>query len=276
VKLDMSTAFHPQSDGQTERTNRTLEQYLRHYISHNQDDWDLLLTAAEFAYNNAQSASTRLSPFEVCNGRSPMVSPVLLDSGLLTETGNPTADDFASTFSRLLGSARDNLHLAQQHQAEQANKTRTPLSFKVGDKVLLSTENYSTAVLAKASPKLTARFIGPYEILSSVSKGAYQIKVPTAMKIHPVIPVSALKAFVANPPEFSNRDPPRPPPVLVDGEPEYHVESIVKHKKLRGETVFLVMWKGYPKEDASWEPADNLKGNTAFEDYKRRHRLRIP
>jgi hypothetical protein len=87
VRLAMSSSFHPQTDGQTERANRTLEEMIRHYVAHKEDDWSRLLPALEFAYNTSKHRATGKSPFYICTGRD----PVKLDELLTTTRSKSTA-----------------------------------------------------------------------------------------------------------------------------------------------------------------------------------------
>src|SRR4051812_23677370 len=119
TRLAMSTSFHPQTDGQTERTNRTLEQILRNYVSYKQDNWDQCLTMAEFAYNNAQQSSTKLSPFFLNHGQYPKISATLHQS-----TPVAAVEDFALQMKNLLQVAQDNIAQAQVIQAKYANQHR--------------------------------------------------------------------------------------------------------------------------------------------------------
>ena len=273
VKLSMSTAYHPQSDGQTERTNRTLEQYLRNYVNYKQDDWDALLVTAEFAYNNAVHTSTGMSPFQFCSGRIPVSFPTTtVDSGEKLSRV-PAAAEVVTSFQTLLGIARDNMLRAQEVQAAAANTgSRKVITFKVGDLVRLSTENYKDDVLGAASPKLIDRFIGPFKILQKVSEGAYRLEMPKKYsRIHPVVPVSSIALFkTAGEDEFPDRDPPRPDPVIVEGEQEYYVEEILDHRpktKGRKPKEYLVKWRGYAPEDATWEPAGAVEDAEALDKY---------
>jgi len=255
IKSLMSTAFHPETDGQTERMNRTLEQYLRHYVTYDQKNWEDLLPMAEFAYNSAQHSSTGLSPFEVGQGVQPTLFPSLETSEPIKGTSD-AAKTFVQQASSNVARARDALEKAQQSQAAQANKTRVPSNFKIGDQVMVSTENIRPDTLGRA--KLTNRFVGPFKITRSTGGDSFELQLPADMKIHPVFHSSLLKPFVPNPKEFTDREPPVRHPVLVDGSPEYVVEKILDHKALRSGTLYKVLWKGYPEEDATWEPEENL------------------
>jgi len=272
IKLSMSTAYHPQSDGQTERTNRTLEQFLRHYVNFAQDNWDEFLTPAEFAYNNAVHTSIGMSPFEFCSGRKPMSFPVVPLSAEMPVYLErvPTAAELSSRFQTLLGIARDRMHHAQEQQAAQANKlARDVITFVPGDLVRLSTEHYRDDVLGQASPKLSDRFIGPFKVLEMVSPGAYRLDLPPKYsRIHAVIPVSSLALYKpTDDVEFPSRAPPRPGPVMVEGEEEYIVEKILASRKKGKGVQYLVLWKGYPRSEATWEPASSVEDTEALEAF---------
>ena len=118
TKLTLSTAFHPQTDGQTERANRTLEQYLRAFVNYKQDNWASLLPVAEFTINNAKNASTGFSPFYLANGCHPVTPTSLINprSCLI-----PAASDYLDHLQTVLSTAKDNLRTAQDHQANYAN-----------------------------------------------------------------------------------------------------------------------------------------------------------
>ena len=254
----MSTAFHPQTDGQTERTNRTLEDMLRAYVSHRQDDWDRFLTAAEFSYNSHKNASTELSPFEFNYGQQPHVPSALFKP---TSTHVQTTTEFLTSMENLAKMATDSLVKAKGRQEEYANRSRRPLVFRVGDLVLLSSAHITLASQStRPSKKLQHRYIGPYHIAQVISPVAYKLNLPANMRVHPVFHVSLLKPYTS-PNVIDNRPPaPEPPPAItVDDHVEYEVEKILDKRKYRGHTQYLVKWAGYPDYDATWEPLRNLK-----------------
>src|SRR3954470_22817427 len=146
TKLAMSTAFHPQTDGQMERANRTLEDMLRAFTSYRQDDWDLHLTAAEFACNNAPNASTGMSPFKINAGRDPLnpYRPSLKIPDQILASHN-----FLEEISNATKIAHDALILAKANQERNANKSRRDVQFSVNDQVLLSSTHINLASQAK-------------------------------------------------------------------------------------------------------------------------------
>ena len=258
TKLAMSTAFHPQTDGQTERANRTLEDMLRAFTSYRQDDWDLQLTAAEFACNNAPNASTGMSPFKINAGRDPL-NPY----GSLTKIPDhiPASHDFLEEISNATKIAHDALVIAKANQEKNANKSRRDVQFEVDDQVLLSSAHINLASQAKRpSKKLQHRFIGPYRIIQKVSPVAYKLDIPQTLKIHPVFHVSILRPY-SDPASITHRPPSIPPPnpISIQDREEFEVERILDHRKQHNHQEYLVKWVGYPDYDASWEPAAHLE-----------------
>ena len=259
TKLAMSTAFHPQTDGQTERANRTLEDMLRAYVSYNQRDWDTKLDAAEIACNNAVQASTGYSPFFLNLGQHPSFPLALAAPS--DQSQNPTALEMISDMDQALALAKQNLKEAQDRQASYANLNRREVEFSVGDQVLLSTAHLRNTDRA---PKLSPKYIGPFDIVRVVSSVAYELKLPANMKIHPVFHASRLRAYKDGSSQFPHRVVnPRPPPDILDGEDAWEVEEVVgKRSRKRGRTTtveYLVRWKGYPDHEKTWEPAQNLR-----------------
>jgi len=257
TKLNMSTAFHPQSDGQTERANRTLEEMLRSYVDYRQRDWDTYLPMLEFAYNNSTNPSTGYSPFLLNHGHHPLVPASLLKP---TPTNVPTVEEFITAQASALAQAQDTIAEAQERQKQQADKSRRPPTFVVGDQVLLSTENITAASHTnRPSKKLEPKFIGPYKILGQVNDNAFKLDLPANMRQHPVFNADLLRPYKESPPEFGHRTPPRPPPDLVDGHEEYEVEKILDYKMVGRTPKWLVQWKGYTLDDTTWEPRASLK-----------------
>lgn len=256
TKLRLSTAFHLQTDGQTERANRTLEEMLRSYVSYNQRDWDLYLPMLEFAYNNSINPSTGFSPFFLNYGHHPIVPSTLVTP---PTTNVPSVSEFVTSQSTALAKAKDAIIEAQDKQKLQGDRFRSPVPFSVGDMVLLSTENISVAAHSnRPSKKLEPRYIGPFKIIERVNENAFRLELPPTMKQHPVFNADLLKLYRNSPTEFGEREAPRPPPELIDGEEEYEVERILDRKKFGRVTKWLVQWRGYPLEDATWEPRSSL------------------
>ena len=262
VKQLMSTAYHPQTDGQTERSNRTLEDMLRHFVSPNQGDWDIRLPCCEFAVNNAWNAATGSTPFFLNHGDHPR-SPVSADIVCRL----PAARAFGERVNEAIARARNCLSAARARMKDSADVKRRDLEFQVNDKVLLSTKNLKLAVAG--SPKFKAKYVGPFEISDKVGKVAYKLKLPEALsKLHPVFHVSLLKQWF----EKDNQEDVVPTPILVDGETEYFIDKVISHhdvvKGNKKRREFLVQREGYEPEEITWFDGSEILEVIAYSDYR--------
>jgi hypothetical protein len=262
TQLTMSTAFHPQTDGQTERANRTLEEMLRPYVDFHQSDWDDHLVAAELAFNASKHASTGFTPFYLNYGHEVMV-PLDLALEEARITPQPDAAKRIEGLHQDLELAKRHLLTAQQRQSKHANRRRREVVFKVGDQVLLSTAHLKLLGGGDRAAKFTYKYIGPFKIKRVVNNNAYELDLPPQLQIHPVLNVSRLKAYHDGREEFPlrTRVDTRPPPAAntSDGD-EYEVESILAKRGSGARAQYLVRWRGWPVWDATWEPRRNLGG----------------
>jgi hypothetical protein len=255
IKLNHSTAYHPETDGQTERVNQSLEQYLRVYCNYQQDDWSTLLPMAEFAYNNATHSATQVSPFFANKGYHPTLQ-VSADP----RPTNPSFD-MANSLSTLHTYLQEQIKITQDQTKAKVNPHRTPSPlYKVGDKVWLSAAHIKTA---RPTKKLDDKFLGPFPISQQISSHAYKLELPHSMHlIHPVFHVNLLEPFHPN--TIPHRQQPPPPPIVIAGTPEYEVAEVVDSKldgRRRPPLMYRVRWKGYEAEgeEFTWEPASNLQ-----------------
>ena len=256
-----STAYHPQTDGQTERTNSILEQYLRAYVNYEQNNWSQLLPQAEFAYNNSTSATTQQSPFFINFGFNPRFT--IFD----TATKSPAADEQAKTLNNLWSYLKVQIARAQDTQVHHANKRRHAASqpFGVGDLVMLKRKYLKTN---RPSSKLDFTHLGPFKIIKSIRGTAFELKLPPTWKIHPVFHASLLEKSAKS--VFHQSKPP-PPPELIDDTLEYHVEAILDSRTKRKKTEYLVKWRGYPDEENTWEPENHLaNAKDLLQDFKQK------
>lgn len=255
--LSMSTAYHPQTDGQTERANRTVEDMLRGFTASHQKDWCRYLALVEFAYNNSVQASTQQTPFFLNHGRH-LATP--LSRVVASRSPNPSATDFVEGMQAALRSAKAHLSSAQQRQKHYADKKRRPHRFQVGDKVLLVQR--ADELPAGLSPKLSHKFSGPYTIVEAVGSNAFRLNLPATVDKHPVINVSQLKPYVSS--DVAIPDPEAPPPIRSDKRGDvYSVDSILgKREVKKGRkqvTEYLVKWTGYPLWESQWEPEKHVR-----------------
>lgn len=261
TSLDMSTAFHPQTDGQTERANRTIEEMMRAYTNCHQDDWDEHLTAIEIACNNSVHASTNHTPYYLNSGQEFQLPISTINAS--AKFSNQSAEERIQLINSSIERAKQYLLKAQERQTLYANANRRDVELKVGDKVLLSTEDLNL-VNGDRRRKLIPKFIGPFDIIRVVSRVAYELKLPSSMRIHNVFHVSKFKLFkpsdgLRGHDEQVDR---RPPPEIIDGEEAWEVEGILNHRYRRygrgGRLEYLVKWVGFPNHESSWIPASNM------------------
>lgn len=221
VQSLLSTTYHPETDGQTENTNAILEQYLRAYVGYLQDDWYEWLPLAEFAMNQAQSETTRTSPFFTNYGFHPRMGfePVATEQKPATRDAN----EFALTMKAIVSHLRSEMTAAQARQKEYANRSRHPAPcYRVGDLVWLNTKNIRTL---RPKKKLDWKHIGPFPVTKVVSPYSYRLELPAAIRIHPVFHVSLLRPAYQDHVPGQNPDP--PPPIEVEGHDEWEVEEVV-------------------------------------------------
>jgi hypothetical protein len=252
TRLRLSSAFHPQTDGQTERANRTLEQMLRMYIDPRMVDWDDHLSMAEFAVNNSANESTKYTPFFLNSGRHPVVPASLVERGGGARQV-PSAEAFVEALEEHRARALRSLHVAQQRQKAYADKERRELDFKVGDDVLLSTRNLT--LKTPGARKFLPKFVGPFKVLAKVGSVAYRLELPPTMRIHNVFHVALLQPYSA-----SGTYQPPPPMLAEDGQQE--VNMVLAHRERRRRHLvtleYLIRWAGCGPEHDTWEPVKSV------------------
>jgi len=259
-----STAFHPQSDGNTERVNRVMEDMLRHVVIADHSTWDKHLSLVEFAINNAHHESIQSTPFMLNYGRHPE-TPIsrkikrdaersvnaLKHAARTTPCKVPAVAEFVSHMESLVARAKTALEAAQQRQKAYADRKRRLVTFAVGDKVLLNTKHLSLKM--PGASKLYPKFVGPFLVVQKVNDVAFKLELPPSMHVHNVFHVSLLKQYQEDP----NTSPP-PPPEVIDGNLEFTVERVLAHrdKRVGRRTTreYLIRWLGYGPEHDSWEP----------------------
>lgn len=262
-----STAYHPRTNGLTERTNQTLETYLRAYTSYQQDDWVDYLPLAEFSFNNLPNASTQQSPFYANYGFHPTFEP-----HLSTDTTNPEAGDLAKRLSIIHDELKAELSEAQKRQALQFNKHALPSpEFKAGDLVWLLRRNIHTT---RPSGKLDYRRLGPFEVLYTVGPSACRLKLPPKLsRLFPVFHVSLLEPYI-DPSWVPGRLSSRPPDITLDNsDPEDNILAILDSRKVGRRFDYLVSWTNKPESENSWVPLSELPQtlNEILIKFHRRH-----
>lgn len=203
TQLKYSTAYHPESDGQTEVVNRTLESYLRCFVSEQPRHWYKFLHLAEFWHNSTVHSAIKMAPFEALYGRQPPTIPDYVPGN----TTITTLDESLKNRQEILNRLKANLHSARKSMEKQANKKRRNFTFQIGDQVLLRLQPYrQTTVNRRTSQKLSKRFFGPFKITERVGSVAYRLDLPPESRIHPVVHISMLRPY------YGGEDLPLPPP----------------------------------------------------------------
>jgi hypothetical protein len=163
MNLHFTSGYHPEGDGQTERVNQTLEQYLRTYCNYQQNNWKSLLPLAEFAYNNTPNATTGVSPFFANKGYNPSIA-VHSERDL----ASARAQEFITDLDELHQELRKAIHSVQENYQHSADKNRLPApDFKIGDRVFVKAKFFQTT---RPSKKLSKKFLGPYEIIAQAGQ----------------------------------------------------------------------------------------------------------
>lgn len=245
----LSSSYHPQTDGQTERANKTLEVYLRHYVQYSQDDWAKHLPIAEFCINNHVNASTGVTPFFASFGHHPRMD-------FKPESERPRErPEFVETICKIQQNCTKAIIIAQQFQSGYANKKRLPAPrYQIGDLVYLSLKNISCA---RPSKKLDSVRAGPFKITAMKGSLVAKLDLPVSLSgIDNNFHVSLLSPAHSG---FHSQHQARPPPVELgvddDGD-SYEVEEILDSRYHRGNRQYLVKWTGY--NDPTWQPEGDL------------------
>ena len=267
--LGMSTAYHPQTDGQTERVNRVLEEALRAYVGALQTDWDRHLPSLQFAYNTAKHSSTGESPFYLNYGRHPIIPASLVGGphpgGAVQRV--PATADFIQELRSSMGRATEALERSRERYKQVADTRRQEQRYSVGDRVLLSTANI--AMPRNLTRKLARLYDGPFKVKACIGDNAYELDLPASVQLHPVFNVSQLRPYHDPSARFPGRVVEPQPPVVVDGADEYEVEEVLGHRDVRRRREYLVKWVGYPSLHNTWLPLSNLENAMdAVEKYK--------
>ncbi|XP_035830815.1 uncharacterized protein LOC118480199, partial [Helianthus annuus] len=256
-RLDMSTAYHPQTDGQSERTIQTLEDMLRACVIDFGNGWEKHLPLVEFSYNNSYHTSIQAAPFEALYGRkcrSPLCWAEVGDSQI-------TGPDIVVDATEKIAQIRQRMAAARDRQKAYADKRRKPLEFEVGDRVLLKVSPWKGVVRFGKRGKLNPRYVGPFEILEKIGKVAYRLNLPPELgAVHNVFHVSNLKKclsdetlivpfkeltiderlqFVEKPVEITDRD-----------------VKVLKNKRI---PLVRVRWNSQRGPEYTWEREDQMK-----------------
>ncbi|KAJ3684733.1 hypothetical protein LUZ61_013897 [Rhynchospora tenuis] len=251
VHLNFSSAFHPQSDGQSEVVNRTVEMYLRCLACDRPRQWLQWLPWAEFCYNTSYHTSLRATPFEVVYGRAP---PTLIPYSAGTASVQ-AVDQQLQQRDEFLIEIHNRLLEAQQRMKVQHDKLHRDLEYQVDDWVWVRLHRrHATAITPSKLTKLSPKFYGPYQIKEKIGSVAYRVELPRGARIHNVFHVSLLKTFHGTPPVG-----PPPLPDIFHGKVIPSPAAVLRSRLARGSRELLVQWQHTPPEDATWVSLDDFR-----------------
>lgn len=272
IKLKLSTAYHPQTDGSSERTNKTVNQCIRFHIERNQKGWAKSLPLIRFNIMNTMNKSTGFTPFQLRLGRTPRVLPPLVSTKNLTDSADISAAEVIQKIQTDTLEAQDNLNRAKISQSVQSNRFRKlTFPFKVGDRVRLSTlhrrHEFKKAGELRVA-KFMPRFDGPFKIIeTNESMSTVKLELPPTSKTHPVFHTSLVLPFKENDAQlFPSRKFTTPQPIINEaGDHEYFVKDIIDERRSGRGFKYLVRWVGYGDEENRWLPRKELEDTEALD-----------
>jgi hypothetical protein len=253
--LAFSSAYHPQTDGQTEVVNRSLGDLLRSLVTEHHSSWDQILPQAEFAYNDSVNRSTGKSPFQILYGTQPRGVSELREPEQ-TETSSARAEEFAEAMKELHEKVKQRLQKSNQEYKRRADQRKRQLQFAVGDLVLvhLRKERFPRGTYNK----LKMKKIGPCKILRKFGENAYELELPEDIGISPIFNISDLYPYKPDEADTGTDEPvvqwQKQLPVAQKPKMERILDKRTGKKTRRKQYLeYLVKWKNHPVEDASWE-----------------------
>jgi len=265
IKLASSTAWHPQTDGQTECVNQELDQYLQLFVNERQDDWYDLLPMVEFQHNNYVYSATQQPPFLLNTRRLPYMGfePRQNPSGL------ETVNEFMKRMRTAIEEAKSMICKAQDDMKKYYDQRRTPAPvFKPSDKVFLDALDIRTTCPLQ---KLSHQRLDPFVVERQIGPMAYRLRLLHRMKqLHPVFNIVKLTP-APDDPITGQKTEDHLPPIVIDGEPEWEVEEILDSHWHRRRFQYLIKWKGYGYEHNSWESASKVSAPELTAEFYRKH-----
>jgi 23S rRNA pseudoU1915 N3-methylase RlmH len=225
----MSPSFHPETDGQTKRANRTVEEMLRHYVAYHQREWDQHLSGIEFADNNSVHRATGSTTFRLNIGQDPLT----LQEALLSKRSSnvPSAKDCVERMVERSQQAAASIARYNKAIASNADKHRKDVVFQVGDLVMLATKHFKPRSARQRRRKLSLTFAGPYRINKVVSRVAYKLELPANTNNHSVFHVLLLKKYYSD--YSAGPEHTMPAPAQTDTQVEYVIQEILDHRIIR-------------------------------------------
>jgi len=257
TRLKFSTSYHPQTDGQSERTIQILEDMLRACMIEFKGSWEDYLHLAEFSYNNSYQASIKMAPFEALYGRK-CRSPICWDEVGERRLLGPEILIQTTDKVRII---RDHLRAAQSRQKSWADTKRRPLEFRTGDHVFLKISPTKGVIRFGTRGKLSPRYIGPFEILDRVGDVSYRLALPPSLDgVHNVFHVSQLRKYVKDENHIlDHSELELQPDLSYQEQPMAILDKSVKTLKNKAIPLVLVSWNRHVPGEATWEREDVIR-----------------
>ena len=250
IESKLSTAFFSQTDGQTEKVNQELEQYLRMFIDHRQEQWPDWLGMAEFVYNNKMHSSTKMLPFKANYRQDPRMG-----FEMRKKRKYEGAKKFMTKMREIQKKAKAALGKVQEEMKKYIDRKRGEADeYKVGDLVILSTKDLKYQMVSRRTERLMERFVGPYKIKKIVSLNTVELELPAIIKTHSVVNVSRIQQYVG---QVEGQKKEQSTPVVIKREEKWKVKKILNKQQIREKDKYLVQWKGFIAESDTWEGIEN-------------------
>ena len=265
IKSKLSTAFHSQTDKQTERVNQELEQYLRMFINHRQEQWPEQLGMAEFVYNNKTYLSTWMSSFKANYRQDPRMGFERRKKGKYEG-----AKKFIKKIKEIQEEVKAVLGKVQEEMKKYTDRKQGEVdNYKVGDLVMLSTKDLKYQMVERRTEKLMERFVGSYKIKKIMSSNTVKLELLSTVKIHLVVNISRIHRYVRQVKEQKKE---QPALVIIEGEKEWEIKRILNKQQVREKNKYLVCQKGFMVELDTQEGRENLENaQEAIKEFKKEY-----
>ncbi|KAL8108559.1 hypothetical protein AgCh_024869 [Apium graveolens] len=248
TQVMLSTAYHPQTDGQTERVNQCIEMFLRCMDGHKPGTWAVWLSLAEWWYNTSYHSALNMSPFQALHSTRP---PSINFS--LHRTNDAEVNEFLKDREATQQLIKDNLIKAQERMKWYSDKKRTDRSFIVNDLVYLKLQPYrQQSVNERRNHKLSAKFYGPFTVIEKIGQVAYKLDLPYA-RIHNIFHVSQLKKKIESNKDIQIALPTVADTGSMDPQPIVVLERKLIKKGNNPVVMVLVQWENGTCQKATWE-----------------------
>uniref|UniRef100_A0AAQ4QDA1 Integrase catalytic domain-containing protein n=1 Tax=Gasterosteus aculeatus aculeatus TaxID=481459 RepID=A0AAQ4QDA1_GASAC len=262
AKASLTSGYHPEANGQTERLNQQLETSLRCLVAQDPSTWSKNLVWAEYAHNSLPTSATSFPPFQCVFGYLP---PVFADNE--PEVSVPSALAMIRRCRRIWAAARQVLIRQGDRVKKAADRKRRPApAYQQGQKVWLSAKNLNLKV---PSRKLAPRFVGPFPITKTIGPVAVRLRLPRSLRAHPTFHVSQVKPAKESPMVPAAAPPPQPE--VIDGGPVYKVKQLLAVRTRGRGRQYLVDWEGYGPEERQWIPSRFIVDPNLIKDFHRDH-----